>query len=214
LREAFPYIEGKKLPNGWVWKQLGGNNGIADIVNGATPSTDEPSYWNGAIPWVTPTDIGKINSMYLQSTERKITQAGYDSCSTTIVPANSILMTSRAPVGNMVINNVPVCTNQGFKSIVPKEGINTLFLFFYLQRIVQDIQKNSHGNTFTEIGKEKVEKIKIPMPLNHHEQTKIGENILNKTKFIFTLRETIKTQNEVIEALLSAILRQTFTIFN
>lgn len=200
----------KKLPTGWIIKKLGGRDGLAEVINGATPSTDEPGYWDGTIPWATPTDMGKLNSMFISDTERHITQAGFDSCSTTLVPINSILMTSRAPVGNMAINTVPMSTNQGFKSIVPKSFVDVNYLFYYLLSIVAQIQKDSHGNTFTEIGKEQMEKIDIPFPQNIEVQKKIAAKISSRFDHINKIREASQKQLDAAESLSASILREVF----
>lgn len=200
----------KKLPNGWIIKKLGGKDGVAEIVNGATPSTDEPSCWGGTILWATPTDMGKLDSMYITDTERKITKVGYDSCSTTLVPAYSILMTSRAPVGNMAINTVPICTNQGFKSIVLKGNVDVYYLFYFIKSIIAQIQKDSHGNTFTEIGKEKVEDIDVPLPKTIEEQKRISKNIMEKFEKANKLQRAAQKQFEAAEALPNSVLREVF----
>lgn len=143
--------KGRNLPEEWQWEKLGGKKGVANIINGSTPSTDNPEYWDGDILWATPSDLGKLSSIHIDDTERKITQAGLDSCSTTLLPVGTVLLTSRAPVGNLAITKKPICTNQGFKSFIPKEEINSLYLYFAIKKIVPAIQKQSHGNTFTEI---------------------------------------------------------------
>ena len=158
--------EKRKLPEGWLWKKLGGKKGVANIINGSTPSTDNPEYWAGDILWATPSDLGKLNSIHIDDTERKITKAGLDSCSTTLLPVGTVLLTSRAPVGNLAITKNPICTNQGFKSFIPKEEINSLYLYFAIKKIVPAIQKQSHGNTFTEITKELVQNFENPFPSN------------------------------------------------
>jgi len=199
-----------KLPSGWTVRKLGGKAGIAQVLNGATPSTDEPSFWGGDIRWVTPTDIGKLDSIFISETERNITEAGYKSCSTTMVPPNSILMTSRAPVGNMAINTVPMCTNQGFKSIVPKGEIDVYYLFYYLQRIVAQIQKDSHGNTFTEIGKGKVEDIDVPVPPTLAEQQNIAQRLNDQFSIVTGLVAAAENQLEAANALKQSMLRGVF----
>ena len=91
---------------------------IAEVINGSTPSTQNPEYYDGDIIWITPKDLSDQNSKYIYSGERSITQAGYNSCSTKMIPENNILMSSRAPIGLLAINKVECCTNQGFKSLI------------------------------------------------------------------------------------------------
>ncbi|MFV9690955.1 MAG: restriction endonuclease subunit S, partial [Desulfobacteria bacterium] len=104
-------------PNGWRKCQIGD---IAKIVSGATPKTKIKEYWNGDILWATPKDLGQMHSIEISDTERKITKAGYESCSTNLLPPGSV---SRAPIGHLAINTKPMCTNQGFKSLIPKDRI-------------------------------------------------------------------------------------------
>src|ERR1041385_8571741 len=90
---------------------------VTQITNGATPSTSEESYWNGDILWATPIDVSK--SVIITETERKITQEGYDACGTTLVPKGTVVLTTRAPIGNLSIAGKELCTNQGCKCLVP-----------------------------------------------------------------------------------------------
>lgn len=200
----------KPLPSGWRWVTLGGKNGCSEIVNGSTPSTDEPSYWNGDIPWATPSDMGKLRTIYIQDTEKKITQAGFKSCSTQLLPIGTVLMTSRAPVGNIAIASRPMCTNQGFKSFVPKEGVNSLYLYFALRAIVPSIQKKSHGNTFTEITKGLVAKFRIPLPPTEDEQNAIASSLEKRLNCIELLRAATARQSNAIATLPNALIRAAF----
>src|SRR6516165_8198989 len=86
------------------------------IVGGATPSTSIPHYWDGDICWATPKDLSELDGPYLDTTPRRITPEGLDSCAAEVLPADSVLFSSRAPIGHVAINRVPMATNQGFKS--------------------------------------------------------------------------------------------------
>ena len=90
---------------------------IGQIVSGSTPRTDEPKFWNGNIKWVSPKEISVLKTPYLEDTRQKITELGFRSCSTTMLPKGSVLFSSRAPIGLVAIANIEVCTNQGFKSL-------------------------------------------------------------------------------------------------
>ena len=102
----------------WIEKRLGD---IGDVVGGATPSTKHEEYYGGKIAWITPKDLSSFKGRYILSGERNITEAGLDSCSAQMLPPNTVLFTSRAPIGYIAIAKQSVCTNQGFKSIVPHE---------------------------------------------------------------------------------------------
>lgn len=202
--------EKRKLPDGWNWAPLGGVHGCAEIVNGSTPSTDDPSFWNGNILWATPADIGNLRSVYLSDTKAKITKDGFESCSTKMLPAGTVLMTSRAPVGNVAIAASPMCTNQGFKSFVPREGIHSLYLYFALRAIVRAIQKQSHGNTFTEITKELVAPFRIPLPLTLDDQIAIAAELEQKLSKAESMRQAAQRQYEAVVALRAAAVQELF----
>jgi type I restriction enzyme S subunit len=199
-----------KLPKGWTIRSLGGKDGIATVINGSTPSTDEPRYWDGDILWATPSDLGKFRGIYLSDTERKITEAGLNSCSTNLVPAGTVIMTSRAPVGNLAIAGKELCTNQGFKNFVIREGVNSEYLYLYLKYLVPQIQKDSHGNTFTEITKSQVEKIKICIPEKLEDQIAIARDLQSQLAHVESMRQAALKQKEAAKALQSAILREVF----
>lgn len=97
---------------------------IGTIIGGATPSTSNPHYYGGQIPWITPKDLSTLNGRFIEKGERNITEKGLSSCSAQLLPQGSILFTSRAPIGYVAIAKNPITTNQGFKSIVPNEKVN------------------------------------------------------------------------------------------
>lgn len=133
------------------------------IVGGSTPKSDEPSYWDGGIVWVTPRDISKTDSLY--SSQRTISAAGLRSCSTSLVPPESIIITSRAPVGNVAIARVELCTNQGCKAIVPAPEIAISdYLYLLLLRLRERLQVLANGTTFSEIGAAALANEFIPVP--------------------------------------------------
>jgi type I restriction enzyme S subunit len=143
------------------WARLGD---VATIVSGSTPDTSNKSYWTGDIPWVTPADLAKNDGVFYEGNPRKITKAGYDSCSTAMIPAGSILFSSRAPIGHCAIAAYPLCTNQGFKNVVPGEMLDSLYGYYALRRFTDDIASMGHGATFDEVTKEMMENFQIPLP--------------------------------------------------
>jgi type I restriction enzyme S subunit len=154
--------------------------------------------------------LGKLHSIYIENSERKITKAALNSCSTTLLPVGMILLTSRAPVGNLAIANKPLCTNQGFKSFIPKEGINSSYFYFAIKKIIPEIQKMSHGNTFTEITKELIQDFEIPLPPMPADQDKIATDLEHKMAKIENTRHAAEKQLEAIKMLPGAILREVF----
>ena len=138
---------------------------VCEVVSGATPRTGEPEFWGGNVPWVTPKDLSELGQKHLSDTPRKITKAGLESCSARMLPAQSVLFSSRAPIGLVAINTLPVCTNQGFKSLVPRfDLVSPDFLFWWLKTKKKHIQSKGRGVTFKEVSKTIVEDLQIALP--------------------------------------------------
>lgn len=193
-----------KLPTGW---QSCGINEIARIVSGATPKTETPEYWDGDILWATPKDLGQLSKIELSDTERKISKAGYDSCSTTLLPIGSVLLTSRAPIGHLAINNKPMCTNQGFKSLIPNDRIESRYLYWVLKKYVPELQNMGRGCTFDEISKRQVESFQIPVP-PLQEQRRIVSRIEELTNRADEARRLILEKEAEFDILIRAIYQR------
>lgn len=134
------------------------------VVSGATPRTGVAEYWGGDIPWVTPKDIANLNSPVLMDSPVKITKLGFDSCSTQIIPAGAVLLSSRAPIGHLAIAGRDMCTNQGFKSLVPSEKVDSGYLYHCMKFMVPRLAALGNGATFKEVSKSIVENFAIPLP--------------------------------------------------
>ena len=133
------------------------------IVGGSTPSSAEATYWDGDIVWATPADVSK-NSR-LTDSQRRITREGLSACSTELVPSGSIVVTSRAPVGNVAIADVELCTNQGCKALVPALGVvDPTFGFHVLTTLKGELQSLATGTTFTEISTSRMGEVRVPLP--------------------------------------------------
>jgi type I restriction enzyme S subunit len=193
LREVFESEEAIK----WERKKLGE---VCKVITGSTPRTDDPTNWDGDIPWATPNDMGKLASFTIEDTERKISEKGFKSCSTKLLSIGSILLTTRAPIGHLAINLKPMCTNQGFKSFIPSSRIHNWFLFFSLKHFVPVLQSMGRGQTFTEISKKRVENFEIPLP-PLLEQKRIATSLKEKMEYVENLQSTIGDQIEVVNAL-------------
>jgi type I restriction enzyme S subunit len=160
-----------------------------DIISGSTPRTSVQEYWGGDILWITPKDLSGYRKKFIDKTNRTITKKGYDSCSTIIIPENNVLMSSRAPIGYLVINKKPMCTNQGFKSYKIKnhEELNEEYLYYQLKHIVEQIKKSGSGTTFSEISKSKATNIMIKVP-----ELKIQKQIVQEIEFNFLVIDKIE----------------------
>ena len=148
---------------------------ISEILTGSTPSTKDKDNYGGDIIWVTPKDLSDQNSKYFYQGARNITQKGLKECGAKIIPANSILMSSRAPIGLLAINKVECCTNQGFKSIVLDKSLaDENYLYYYLKYHINEIHALGSGTTFREVSKPTLERYEIKIH-DLPEQRKIGQ---------------------------------------
>lgn len=132
------------------------------VVNGSTPQSSVAEYWDGDIPWVTPEDVGKLRSSDIQSTRRYITEDGYRSCGTTLAPKDSIVLTTRAPIGNIGIAKVALCSNQGCKILIPNEKLVPKFGFYSLLAKVPLLQSLGQGSTFKELSSDSLKHASLP----------------------------------------------------
>ena len=158
--------------DGWVVRTL---SQLADIRSGGTPSTNRAEYWDGGVPWCTPTDITALKGQkYLTTTSRTITSHGLKASSAEMIPSGSVVMTSRATIGECAINRVPLATNQGFKNFVPFQGTEAEFLYYLLLTKKQDFVGLCSGSTFLEIGKTQLVGFEVALPTQPSEQTAIA----------------------------------------
>ena len=149
-------------------------NDIGEIVGGSTPLTAKKEYYGGEIPWITPKDLSSHQNRYIAKGERNITKAGLNSCSATLLPKNTILFTSRAPIGYVAISSTELCTNQGFKSIIPKEEVDNLFVYYLLVYNRNKIISMGSGTTFKEVSGKVMESIEVKIPQTFRHQKKIA----------------------------------------
>lgn len=179
---------------------------VCEVVSGATPKTGEPKFWGGSILWTTPRDLSDLETPYLDSPSRTITEDGLRSCAASLLPENSVLLSSRAPIGLVAINRRPMATNQGFKSLVPdRRRLDSKFLYHWLSANTAYLQALGNGATFKEISKAVVERIEIPLP-PLDEQGRIAA-ILDKAD---ALRRKRKLALELLDGLSQSIFLDMF----
>ncbi len=169
-------------------------NDLATVVGGGTPDTTVKSYWGGDIQWFTPSEIGK--NKYVDFSKRTITRDGLDNSSAKLLPLHTILLSSRATVGECSIASNECTTNQGFQSLIAKQ-CNIDFLYYLIQTKKKDLIRNACGSTFLEISANEIRKIKVAVPVQN-EQKQIA-------KLLSLIDERIATQNKIIEKLQSLI---------
>lgn len=200
------------LPQGWRWAKLGE---VCTVVGGSTPSSVVDTFWNGDIPWVTPVDLGMLSGPLITTTARKITQVGYDNSSTEMVPVGAVVLSSRAPIGYLGIAAVPLCTNQGCKSFVPKAGVNSEYLYWALREAVPMLQSLGSGATFTEVSKSALQGFAIPLP-PMAEQQRIAARLYAQMAEVERARAAARAQigmaTDYVSALFQAFFRSSLMV--
>jgi len=159
------------MRNGWQTKTLGE---VCEVMNGGTPKTGVLEYWDGSHLWITPAEMGKRLSPYVGDTERKITDLGLRDSSARMLPPNSVILSSRAPIGHLVINTEPMATNQGCKGLIPDSQLQHKFLYYYLSSIVDLLNSLGAGATFKELSGGKLKEVTIPVPPLPEQQRIVG----------------------------------------
>lgn len=168
---------------------------LGEVVGGATPSTKKPeNYENGDISWITPKDLSTFNGRFITRGERNITEIGLNSCSTRLLPLNSVLFSSRAPIGYVAIAAKEMCTNQGFKSVIPNSDTDYMFLYYLLKFNKGNIENMGSGTTFKEVSGNTMKSIKVYIPVDIEEQRKIAS-------ILSALDDKIELNNRINENL-------------
>ena len=148
---------------------------LGSVVGGATPSTKKAeNYEGGSISWITPKDLAGFSGRFISRGERNITEQGLKSCSTQLMPPHSVLFSSRAPIGYIAISEKELCTNQGFKSIVPNKNTDYMFLYYLLKYNKDKIENLGSGTTFKEVSGSTMRNIIVSVPETIEQQRKIA----------------------------------------
>jgi len=178
---------------------------LAGIVSGGTPKSTVPAYWDGDIPWCTPTDITSQAGRYLLRTERTISQEGLERSAAQLLPAGSLLLCTRATIGELKIASVPIATNQGFKSLVPRASVSSVFLYYRLLMAKDDLVTKGTGSTFLEVSKRDVAALKIHAP-DFEEQTKIAGVLTDADAEIDLLKHRLEKTRGIKQGMMQELL--------
>ena len=200
-----PFKDGKfvdselgMIPEGW---KVGRLDEIADVVGGSTPSKAKPEYYTQkGIAWLTPKDLSNHPAVYTSRGEIDITEEGYNSTSTKLMPKGTILFTSRAPIGYISIAQNDICTNQGFKSLVPKKA-GTCFLYCFLKYVTPEIENKSTGSTFKEASGSLMKSLQVIMP-----EQKVFEDFETIVSPLFARIESLEKENSRLALLRDTLL--------
>ncbi|BCX81141.1 type I restriction enzyme, S subunit [Methylomarinovum caldicuralii] len=192
--ETTPRLRFPEFRNAGPWEVRTIEDLSERIAQGGTPKTSVSAYWNGEIPWITPAEMGNDAEHYhTEKTARSISAEGLRNSSTELLPVNSVIISSRAPIGYVTINTVEMATNQGCKGIVPKNGVSHEFLYFSLLRANARLNDLGAGAGFKEISAATLRSFEVPTP-TFTEQQKIADCLTS-------LDDLIRAQAEKIEAL-------------
>lgn len=178
---------------------------VADISGGSTPLTTSSQFWNGEIPWLTPSDITNYKGIYFDNPKNYITEEGLKSISNKLYPKNSILFCSRASIGEAVINKIPMATNQGFTNLIVKKNINVEYIYFYLKSLTNALKKIASGTTFLEISKRSFRIFKISIHTKDNQ-----EKIAKELSDLFNIELDIDNKIQTSRSLHKAIINELF----
>ncbi len=178
MSKLVPKLRFKEFSGEWEEKKLGE---VCEIYNGGTPKTSNKDYWNGKINWITPAEMGK--NKYIYHTNRKITELGLKNCNTKLLPKKSIILSCRAPIGYVAINQNTMSFNQGCKGITSEKLYNE-FLYYLLIISKNKLENLGSGNTFKELSTNNLKNLKILIPKSQKEQQKIADTLSSLDKLI------------------------------
>ena len=193
------------MAEGWREVAIGE---IADVVGGSTPSTKEPDNFDGGIPWLTPKDLSGPHDRYIGRGERDLSRKGLGSCSAKLLPTDSVLLSTRAPIGYVALAKNPIATNQGFRSLVVRDGFSPEYLYYWLVHNTEELERHASGSTFKELSGSALKSIRLRIP-PLDEQRAIAH-------VLGTLDDKIelnRRMNETLEAMVRALFRSWFVDF-
>ena len=197
-----------EIPEYWELKSL---KRTFRTLNGSTPKSGETDYWDGEISWATPDDLGGLKGNTLNETQRKITEAGYNSCGTSVAPEGSLILSTRAPIGYLAIAGQPMCTNQGCRSLVFRGKEEDRRYFFYLLLAARsELESWGQGSTFKELARNKLESVYLSTP-PPAEQRAIADFLDRETARIDTLIEKKERQIEFLQEKRVALISHAVT---
>jgi restriction endonuclease S subunit len=183
---------------------------VCTVINGGTPDTKNSKFWDGKHAWITPAEMGSLKSPYLVGSKRTLTDEGLSNSSAQLVPKHSVIMSSRAPIGHLVINEIPMASNQGCKGMIPNGNLNYKYLYYFLYANKQYLNELGSGTTFAEISGSKLKTVLIPLP-SLLKQSEVVEKLDKAFSEIELLKARIKNEKDYVVALRQSLLNSAFT---
>lgn len=175
------------IPEGWKIERIGN---IGEVIGGGTPSTENEEYWDGDIPWLSPVDLSDNTNVYVSRGGKNITKLGLQKSSAKMMPKDTVLLSSRAPVGYVALAKNPICTNQGFKSVVCNTSvIQPIYLYFYFRMNKNYLQSIASGATFPELSGSMMKKLKVLLP-----QMELQKEFSKKANIFISKAELLSEQ--------------------
>ena len=196
-----------ELPNGWICGRL---KSLGWIINGSTPRSGEPDYWDGDVVWVTPEDLGKQQGAEILESARHISLEGLNNCGASIVSPGAIIVSTRAPIGHLGIAKTPLCTNQGCRSIVPLSGSSSRYLYYLLFAARPELLARGRGSTFSELSSSDLGDVAIPLP-PFSKQEAIADYLDEKTADLDALIEKKRKLLDLLIEERTALINQAVT---
>ena len=195
-----------QIPKNWKWTQI---KALGDVIGGGTPSTKELSYWGKDINWISPSDLTDHSSKTISHGAKGLSKLGLENSSAKVMPAGSIHFSSRAPIGYVAISAERLATNQGFKSLIPTDGIFSEYVYYYLKGSKHLAEKSASGTTFSELSGKAFGLLPIPLP-----PTKEQLRIVAKIEELFSELdkgiESLKTAREQLKVYRQTVLKHAF----
>ncbi len=188
------------IPEGWI---AGCLSDLGEIVSGATPSKKNSAFYvtDGGIPWITPKDLSQTKTKYISRGADNISNEGYKSSGVTLLPAGTVLFSSRAPIGYIAIAANELTTNQGFRSIIPKDGIGSSYLYYLLSNKTEEITNMASGTTFQEISGSALKKLRVIIP-----DSCVLQMFQSKTDYLIRYQKNVEKENNLLIAIRDNLL--------
>ena len=205
--ERFVDSELGPIPEGWEVEPI---SSIVIILSGGTPKTKKPSYWGGNIPWFSVVDTPSPGNVFVIDTQKHITKAGVDSSAAKIFRADTVIITARGTVGNVVMSATPMAFNQSCYGIHGKTGYDDFFIFFTVKELVEELQRIAHGSVFDTITRKTFDSVKMPIPtpqIAKHYNKKISPWLDLIKSNLFEMETLSKLRDLLLPKLISGEIR-------